>query len=69
MSLSVSVFTTKGLEKTPIAEVKLYAPAEETGTLQSLTPVEEQIALHKIAEKVILIVITRVTGGLWLPSL
>ena len=59
-----SVFTTKGLEKTPTVEVKLYAPAEETGTYQSLTPVEEQMAeraLHKIAEKVIELII--VTGG------
>lgn len=49
-----SVFTTKGLEKTPMAEVDVFIPPGEVGRCP-LTPEEREIfntAMQKLAEKV-----------------
>ena len=49
-----SVFTTKGLEKNPTAELELFIPLAQ-GKPISLIAEDEQIAdkaMHKLAEKV-----------------
>ena len=49
-----SVFTTKNLEKAPLAEVEVFIPPEEVGTCP-LTPEERELfnaTMKRLADKV-----------------
>lgn len=49
-----SIFTTKGLEKTPTAAVEVFVPPNEVG-MQPLTPEETEMmeeTMHRLAERV-----------------